>query len=133
MMEEFLRDRDEMIFGSYDEDMYFGGIRNFHGISLETLTKLISCDYINLNETMNNSPTIREFYGFMSRYPGKFEAHGFVNDTDVVITGIETINTEASEINMVIANDFWITFNKADRLMLDCHDGGCYNLFCWYD
>jgi hypothetical protein len=85
--------RDTIIWGDYSPDDYGGGIRRFSFMKLDQLEKLISNNFIELDQRQNWSPSTKEFYDFLKKNP-QFTAHGYAvelkrNDYRVTIEGLE--------------------------------------------
>ena len=88
-----IKTRDEMIFGEYNPDKYGGGVRDFEGMDVELLEKLVEMKFVDIDEYQNDSPTIKDFIEFMSAHDG-YTVGGYVvtdkrDDYRVSVTSIE--------------------------------------------
>ena len=119
--------RDNIIFGEYDEEKYMGGARYFESVSTETIKKLMELNYLDPNESQNDSPTAGEMIEFAERY-GDYEFGGYVisskrNDYRVNLTTISKLQPVEYEEEM----DFIKKFRFADEFDVDGE------LYAWYD
>ena len=133
-MFEFNKDikrRDEVIFGSYDPEEYFGGVRRFEKMTLQTLKILITEKFMNENEQINYRPAIKKTVSFMEKHSERnFTVDGFaVHDSrgDYRVS-IDAISYEGSELD----DD---TIIELKKLTLDaddvCIEKNC--VYCWWD
>ena len=130
-MNKNIKERDEIIFGTYDKDTYMGGARHFRYMNVDTLKKLINKGYIELDECQNCSPSTREFFDFMQEYPA-FTAHGYAiidtrDDYRVTIEGIECDRLDDVTSNIEALKDFVRLARFANEFDID--DG----FYCWWD
>lgn len=119
--------RDKIIFGEYDPDAYAGGIRNFEGMQLDTLKKLIEKNFIRAAERQNEAPTTAQILAFMERYP-EYTAHGYAVtskrfDYRVTIEGVSKGNVADTVQEL---EDFTRLFGNADNFNTGIMD-------CWFD
>ena len=111
-----IKTRDEIIFGSYNPDAYWGGVRDFEGMEVSTLKKLVDMRYADPEEAQNDSPTIEEFIRWMETYDG-YVVNGYVvtdkrSDYRVSIESIEKIGIIENKDELV---DFVNAFRYADE------------------
>ena len=101
---------------------YSGGYRSFDKLTLETLNKLIENGFVNLLDSQNNAPNIRDFASFMEKFLAEdVTAHGYLISPERTDYRITIVGLEASSSNKDFINDFAVQFRKADEL--DCRDG----------
>lgn len=121
--------RDTMIFGEYNKNEYYGGIREFDRLDVDKLTWLIDNDFIEIDERQNMSPSTAEFYEFMQKYP-LYKAHGYVVDisrSDYRIT-IEGLFYDSEEKPSDEAREeFTQLCRKYDANEVDSYK------YCWWD
>lgn len=123
--------RDKLIFNqSYKADKYVGGIREFEGLSLDTLQTLVKEGFLHEDSAHNYSPTIREFLEYASKSNNKrivFE--GFADSADrnykntISITGISADFDTYKD-----ALTFASYFGSADEFNV-----GDYSGYAWWD
>ena len=113
--------RDQIVFGEpYNKSDYkFGGIVRFREMDLETLDTLFKENFIDPNETQNDSPTTLEIFEFMKAHPD-FTCHGYAvsperDDYRISIEGVEY----HGELNVDMMIDFLQMFRFADSLQID--------------
>lgn len=118
--------RDTIIFGE-NKPEYWGGISHFGDMDAKTLKKLIDLKYADPEEAQNYSPTLSEFYGFISRNNG-FTVHGYVvaKERDDYRVSIEGVAGNSSDINDICA--FSEFTHGADEF--ECSPGHQYS---WWD
>ena len=121
--------RDKLIFGKFEPRKYCGGIRQFEGMSLETLDTLLANNFADKEERQNESPTIAEFRNFMQKHPG-YTAHGYTvelarEDYRVTVEGLE--KSEGYESAQEL-EDFIEAFRYADDFTASKE-----HMFCWFD
>ncbi len=119
--------RDKLIFGYYDEEKYMGGARYFKSVSTETIKKLMELNYLDPNESQNDSPTAGEMIEFAERY-GDYEFGGYVialkrSDYRVNLTTISKSQPVDREEELA----FIKRFRFADEFDVDGE------LYAWYD
>ena len=135
-------ERDEIIFGIYDPEDYYSGVRNFEGVPPETIAKLVEKDYADPKETQGGSPSIQEFLDYCEQHPEMgLTLSGYVvsngrSDCRVTIDGISgelptgaSVST-ASAIAGIVS--FYETFRFADDLDVD-QGTSSVALSAWYD
>ena len=123
-----VKQRDEIIFGKYEPELYAGGTRRFDGLSLKKLRRLVELNFIDLEDNQNNSPTVREFIEFMEKYPD-YTVMGYTvsidrDDYRVSLDGIEKRKVVYSEEEV---DDFSSLFGDADEF-----DTG-NAMYAWFD
>lgn len=112
----------------------YGDLAYFKGLNHKVLKILLDEKFADPNERQNESPTIKEFYDFMVKYP-EFTAHGYATTLErykwegeggyrITIEGLEGW-VESSEA----LSAFIKTFQNADELDVDEYK----SLRCWYD
>lgn len=129
-MFEFNKDvktRDIIVFGEYDPKKYMGGIRQFEGLSFETVKKLLELGYMDPEETQNGSPTAEKMMAYAEEW-GDYTFDGYVVSIDrcdyrVNLTAIS--KTAADGVDELKA--FTKMFRHADEFDVD---GG---LYAWFD
>ena len=72
-----IKTRDTIIFGDYEPDKYLGGTRDFKGMNVETLKKMVEMKFADPDEAQNGSPRIEEFIDFMESNEG-YKVDGYV-------------------------------------------------------
>ena len=90
-----IKTRDEIIFGDYEPQKYFGGVRRFENMTRDKLQKLVDMGFANPDGAQNCSPTIESFLEFTEDKPD-YVFHGYAvsdtrNDYCVSIDAIEYI------------------------------------------
>ena len=120
--------RCEIMGWSYPEEYKSGGTRSFEGLDFSTAEALLLEGYLDENDSQNCSPTAKQFFEIMSKYPS-ITAHGYAvsperNDCRVTIEGIEyngiiTWNMRADLIELCRYAD---TFDMTED-----------SFYCWYD
>jgi len=120
--------RDKIIFKE-NLPKYMGGIAHFEHLGIWDLEELIKNNFIDLEDSQNNSPTAKEFYEFIKNNGFTGDFHGYVvdksrSDYRVTIEGIE-VNSEI-EIDTLI--QFSNLFRDADEFICIAN-----HLYCWYD
>ena len=129
MLNTDMKTRDKLIFGKFEPRKYCGGIRQFDGMSLETLDTLLANNFADKEERQNESPTIAEFRNFMQKHHG-YMAHGYTvelarEDYRVTIEGLEKPEGYESAQEL---EDFVESFRFADDFAASNE-----HMFCWYD
>ncbi|MCR5833286.1 MAG: hypothetical protein K6G55_01320 [Selenomonadaceae bacterium] len=123
-----VKERDEIIFGSYDESHYLHeGIRDFSNLPIEALEKLFELNFVDPDAKHNTAPSSKEFFDFVKKYP-RYTVQGFATSTNrsyygVFFTGVEK---EGDLDNLDELADFAKLFGHADELHAE-------NLYCWFD
>jgi hypothetical protein len=120
--------RDEIIFGrKLGKEDYLGGCKRFERIDYHQLAMLIALDYIDLEECQNESPTTREIFNFMMKYPNVL-AHGYVISPERIDYRITLEGVDGSKENKTtqFIRDFSELFHNADEFDIDTG-------YCWYD
>lgn len=120
-----IKKRDRIIFGKYEPSEYHGGCRHFDELDIERLEYLLDNHFIDPDECQNLSPTTKEFFSFMQKYPF-WEAHGYVTSVDrsdyrITIEGIarENVPDDPEELR---------AYSKL------CGDAEDFQAnYCWYD
>ena len=133
-------ERDEMIFGIYDPEDYYGGVRNFEGVPPETIAKLVEKGYADPEEAQNSSPSIQEFLDFCGQHPEMgLTLSGYVvskdrSDCRVTVDGIAGELPIGASADKAIAGliSFYETFRFADDLTVDQGTSSIV-LSAWYD
>lgn len=122
--------RDELIFGRYEPDRYFGGVRRFAEISPDVALTLIDLGFLNRTECQNDSPTAGEMVDFVQEHGAEgWYLHGYAvspDRADCRVT-LEGIGFEG-DINHNDLVDFVEMFRCADEFVI-----GDNTLYCWYD
>ena len=74
--------RDTFLFGKYDANKYKpGGCRNIDRLTYKDVQYLMELNFIDPDESQNDSPTTKEMYGFLKDHP-KFYASGYAISPD---------------------------------------------------
>lgn len=120
--------RDKIIFGKYEPATYIGGIKRFENLSLGTLKKLVSLNFISLDDRHNCCPKVINIINFMEKYPD-YTALGYAvsakrADYRVSLEGVSK-NSFADTIKEF--DDFLYLFRDADEINTDT------KMFCWFD
>ena len=105
-----------------------GGLRDFTGLPLEVLRRLIAGNFVELDDWNGCPGVAKAFLPFMERHP-EFLAHGYAvswerDDARVTIEGIE----KTGSLTMGEVIDFANTFAGADEMQLTDDYARC-----WYD
>ena len=120
--------RDKIIFNGYDAKKYYGGIRHFSKLDINTLNSLIKLHFIDLYECQNNSPTTEEIFEFMQKYP-EYYTHGYTVDIlrkDYRMT-LEGVGKDSAFDSEIEAKEFDQLFGQADEI--DTSN----TIYCWFD
>ena len=123
-----VKDRDKIIFGSYNKKTYSGGIRRFDGITKDQLKLLLDKKFINPDEKQNACPSVSQIYEFMTKYPD-YQAHGYAvsperEDYRVSLEGVMKNGPSESKEEM---HDFTKLFRNADEFQMND------KMYCWFD
>lgn len=105
-----------------------GGIKEFEEIDVKTFETLLVQKYIDPSDSQNESPTAKEFFQFMCKYPS-IKAYGYAvspkrNDYRVTIEGIYVLN---KDITPNLKKDFMEFCKSADEISTD------EGLSSWWD
>lgn len=120
--------RDKIIFGSYKDSKYrFGGIRSFRGLDVDTLKILLDQNFIDPEETQNESPTVFEIYSFMEDYPS-YTAHGYtvVDSQEDYRVSLEGVEKGEPAYSIEELKDYMSLFRGADEFDES-------TMYCWFD
>ena len=124
--------RDTLIFGSFEEEKYMGGVRHFDNLSPDTLKELVKNDFADPSDMQNDSPSLQHFLLFAEHWKQyNVTLHGYVvsiERSDYRFT-IEGIDSEADEdycLDYIL--QFVDSFRHADDFRLNK-----YKSRCWYD
>lgn len=120
--------RDKMIFGSYNQSKYSGGVRWFKNLSLETLKRLVEANFAEKEEAKNWAPTTAEIMDFMTKYSG-YTAHGYTVDLgrgDYRVT-LEGVSKDRDADSSEELEEFQTLFKEADVLNTNA------GMYCWFD
>lgn len=120
--------RDQIIFKDKSPN-YMGGVASFERLCIWDLEELIKNNFVDLDDSQNNSPTAKEFYNFVKNNGFSGDFHGYVveknrSDYRVTIEGIE-INSEIEKDTLI---QFANLCRHADEFICTST-----NLYCWYD
>lgn len=124
--------RDNILYPFFKSTEYCGGIRHFSGVTYEALVQLFDGEFVDPEETQNNSPSTNEFLSFLKTHQN-FTVHGYVvekerSDYRVSIEGLELKSHPIRNIGLEDTVDF-INFSKcADEL-----SASLTHLRSWYD
>lgn len=122
-----IKKRDEIIYGEYDTEKYFGGYRRISDMSVELVKKLIDLKFIDPTETQNLSPSIQEFVDWAERHEGfVFDGYAISLDRSDYRVSIEEIHRWGDYTKEEL-KDFVDMFAGADEFETD---GG---LSAWWD
>ena len=122
--------RDMLLFGeTYDEKKYFGGVRRFDSLDVQTASKLLNNGFVDPDENQNGSPTASEIIDFCLEYPDNWTIHGYAvspkrDDCRVTFEGVAS----NAELSIEEITDFVTLFRFADEFSIG--DNGAW---CWYD
>ena len=115
-------ERDVSLFGGPVDWTQVKGIKKFSGVDHEVFMNFdifqsqTNVKFYNANERQNNSPTIDDFYEFMSAHE-EFKAHGYCrapsHKPTIVIEGLEFRYQEGQ---------------KEDQVMVDALENWCYKV-----
>ena len=134
-MSEVNRDhirRDNIIFGEYNPDSYFGGCRRF-SCSKETVQQLLDEGFIDPSECQNCSPTTSEFMEYVRDFDDvTFECYAISPDRNDYRITIEGVDIEIPDNNYDLISYAVETFHYADEFSFN-HGSGCYFLHAWWD
>lgn len=142
LTDQEVAERDGLIFGSYDPEEYYGGVRRFCDVSPETVAKLIEKGYADPDDTQNDSPSIQEFLDYCEQHPemgltlGGYVVSKDRGDCRVTIDGIvgelptgASVST-ANAIAGIVS--FYERFRYADELEA-VQGTSAVALSAWYD
>lgn len=124
--------RDQILFGKYDPESYFGGCKRFH-CSYGTMKRLVEENFIELNECQNESPSTKDFMeSFVDFDDVIFNGYAISPNRDdyrVTIEGfdIEIPDTDFDKITFLVE-----TFHFADEFSFQ-HNGDTYYMHAWWD
>jgi hypothetical protein len=119
--------RDKIIFGKdYKDEPY--DVKSFKNLTLAQLEKLVDKDFVALDLTQNESPTIQEMMDFMKKHPG-VTAHGYVvsHQREDYRTSLEGLSYNGTSSKQMIAA-FKKFCKNADELILNSE-----KLYSWWD
>ena len=120
--------RDKIIFGKYREATYkHGGVREFEGMTRDTLKQLLDQDFADPDERQNLSPTIIEIYEFMAKYP-EYTAHGYAvsNSRDDYRVSIDGVSKGRQSDSVKEYTDYMTLFRYCDEF-------NPRTMYCWFD
>ena len=127
--------RDKIIFGKYDPEKYWGGIRQFT-CSADTIRELSKQGFINDDECQNWSPSTIDFLDFIDgaedKIVAEFECYAVSpdrNDYRVTIEGINLTIPDGEFDLFVLAIG---NFRGADEFTIE-HADGEYYIGAWWD
>lgn len=112
---------------------YVGGIARYEGILTAHIESLFMNNFIDGNESQNDSPSVNEFYEFMKKWlPHPIEAHGYVvesnrSDYRVSIEGLRLLSCR-NNLPLLMVKEFKEMFQHADSLQASQK-----SLYCWFD
>jgi len=108
-----------------------GGTEQFYNLTLKKLLKLIEYKFVDLDETQNNSPPIREFLELLKKYPDEnVTLHGYIvsPERDDYRVSIEGLTGRSN--NRLFCDDF-DKLNK--RYPFGTFINESYHQYSWYD
>ena len=130
--------REHLIFGKDYKPENYGShgslTQRFKGMPIRTAEALIANDFLDQEETQNDSPTVREFIDFAKDHlDADFTFHGYVvgperEDCRVSFEGIESNSDEISKETLLDFVKMFLVEYPADDT-----DVGYDRLYCWYD
>lgn len=94
------KERDKIIFGSYDPNAYMGGIRKFKNLEVRDLRTLVNKGFADPEDAQNNSPTLGELLNFAEEYgPNSYVFDGYVvspnrSDCRVSVDSIKMVDND---------------------------------------
>lgn len=106
----------------------YGGVLDFE-IDIETIQKLIDNGFVDVEDTQNEAPSIKEFIDFTKKYPLEnfyFIGYAVMPPRSDYRISIEGLTVETDNRNLVV--DFTTFFKNADNLSYSDDE-----LYCWYD
>ncbi len=120
--------RCELLGIKYPANWGYGGCINFEGLNKKRFDLLLEENFIDPDDSQNESPTAKEFKDFMDRYPD-VTAHGYAISPDrcdcrITIEGISYNGSVSKEM----MKDFIDMCRYADEFVCE---NNC--LYCWYD
>ena len=120
--------RDKIIFNENLPE-YMGGVAYFEHLSILDLEELIKNNFIDLEDSQNDSPTAKEFYEFIKNngFTGSF--HGYAVDKS---RSDYRVTIEGIEVDSEIERDTLIQFSNLCRHADEFVCEAAY-LYCWYD
>lgn len=120
--------RDEILNIDVDWDNNNGGIERFENIDVKVLETLLLEKFIDPSDRQNESPSVKEFYDFMCKYP-QVLAFGYAvspNRDDYRIS-IEGIYVPQNKVTTKLKEEFRELSKNADEVY---YDG---ELYAWWD
>lgn len=126
-MNKDIKLRDSIVEPYFTVPQYLCGCRPYRNLPVEVMEKLISLDFVNLDEKFNNAPTIKTFVDFAKKYNVTFLGYAVSLDRKDYRFSVEGIEHHACPSREELI-DFINTFKKADEIIVK-ND----HLYCWYD
>ena len=124
--------RDEIIFGKYDPDKYFGGCRNFE-CTKEVMQILFNEGFIDPDEYQNCSPSTKDFMETVKDIDGvTFGCYAISPDRDDYRITIDSIDIEIPDTDYDNISLLVESFHYADEFSFS-HNGDSYFLHAWWD
>lgn len=126
-------ERDEILFGGYDPEQYYGGIRHFNS-DIATIKTLMSKDFIDPDDCQNYSPSAEEFVKIAETEGVDAAFGGYAvspnrSDYRITITDI-TVEFDAGNTDLLI--DMIGHLRYADEFNMSINNGKC-QIYAWWD
>lgn len=126
-------ERDTIIFGGYDLEQYWGGIRQFD-CTVETINELLEKGFIDAEECHNCSPSTADFIGIAETEGMEASLGGYAvsperSDYRVTLTDI-TIEFDAKNTDLLVEMIGHLRY--ADEFDMSINDGVC-RIYAWWD
>ena len=120
--------RDKILGFKTDWKTATGGIAYFESLTIEQLDELLLNRFIDPGEYQNESPTTKDFYQFMSKFP-MVVAHGYATspDREDYRVTIEGLFAREADVNDALKKEFHTFCHEADEY----EDAG--DLYSWWD
>ena len=123
-----IKRRDEIIFGNYDPNEYWGGIRRFEDMGYDTLKQLVDEGFVDVEDRQNFAPTIQEMMEFSEKYDKHYLFDGYVvsDERDDYRLSVDGFKRGGDFDTVEEAEDFADFCSEADELDLDY-------AYAWWD
>ena len=123
-----VKSRDEILFGSYEPELYVGGIRRFENLTPRQLDDLVLLRFLDPLERHNLCPCALDIWRFMEKYPG-YVATGYAvsamrDDYRVSLDGLQKDGYDTENE----LDEFYRRFREADNFGV-----GTKKMYCWFD
>ena len=134
-MNKDIERRDKILFGRYDPDKYFGGVRYFRA-RVDVIKELLEKDFANPHERDDDAPSIKEFVEIAEtcdKADVVFEGYAVESNRDdyrITIDGVNVTipDTEYRKITYMV-----VTCRDADEFIFVHQNNGTYFMRAWWE